>query len=174
MNNFEKKIVIFINQHRWKKIDALSRLLSSVTFLVFLWIAIAIFVVFSNLFVGISICIALAIVFTLHFAISEGLLKLGGKLFSFERVRPYIAYPGDIVPIGKNFLSSSFPSCHVSAMVGGLVVLTYFYIFLWPAAVFLALLTGWSRIRNGMHYPSDVLAGIILGLMYGYLALMLV
>jgi membrane-associated phospholipid phosphatase len=30
---------------------------------------------------------------------------------------------------------------------------------------------GWSRLRNGMHYPSDILAGIILGILYGYLAL---
>ncbi len=34
----------------------------------------------------------------------------------------------------------------------------------------LAVLTGWARVEAGMHYPSDVLAGWVLGQFTGYLA----
>ena len=112
-------------------------------------------------------------VFALHFAISEGVFKWGGKRLAFGRVRPYKKYPDEIRSIGKKFSDSSFPSSHVAAMVGGFAVLTYSYAFLWPVAIAVVLLMGWSRIRNGMHYPSDILAGIVLGLAYGYLAISL-
>lgn len=160
-----------MNQNRWTRFDVFSRFLSSIAFLIFLWIVIAIFVIFNNLFVGINFCIGLAIVFALHFLISEGIFKHGGRLFSFQRKRPYVEYLGEIVPVGKKFSDSSFPSSHVSAMSGGLVVLTYFYEFVWPISIIIIVAMCWSRVRNGMHYPSDILAGMLLGLIYGCLAL---
>jgi membrane-associated phospholipid phosphatase len=59
----------------------------------------------------------------------------------------------------------------MASLVGGLVVLTYFYRSALPFAIVSVLIVGWSRLRNGMHYPSDILAGIMLGFLYGYLAL---
>ncbi len=30
-----------------------------------------------------------------------------------------------------------------------------------------------SRLHNGMHYPTDILGGIVLGLIYGVIAIIL-
>jgi len=34
---------------------------------------------------------------------------------------------------------------------------------------FWAILVAYSRIYNGVHYPGDVLAGTIIGIVFGYL-----
>jgi len=171
MNEFEKKLVLIFNGHQSKLIDALSGAISNVPLLFVVWFAVAGLVLYADSSTGISVCLGLAIVFILHFVISEGILKNGGKLFRLQRARPYIGYPDEVRAVGRKFSDSSFPSSHVASMVGGLTVLVYFYAFVWPIAVILTLIIGWSRLRNGMHYPSDILAGIILGLLYGFSAL---
>jgi len=37
----------------------------------------------------------------------------------------------------------------------------------WPTGIIFALLMAFSRIHNGMHYPTDVIAGGIFGILYG-------
>ena len=58
----------------------------------------------------------------------------------------------------------SFPSSHVTNMAGFATIFTLVYrkygIIFW----ILALLIGFSRIYVGVHYPGDVLFGLILGL----------
>ena len=67
----------------------------------------------------------------------------------------------------------SFPSGHMAAACVMVVVLgSTFSILLFPM-ISLALLIGTSRVYLGMHYPSDVLAGAVLGLTSGSLALIL-
>jgi undecaprenyl-diphosphatase len=171
MHEFEKKIVKKLNQHKSKTLDLLSAAISNVPFLVAIWIVIGIFLIIRDSLVGLFVCLGLAIVFIIHFIISDGILKWGAKKLFFARVRPYKAYPDEIRAIGKKFLDASFPSSHVASMVGGLVVLVYFYRSFFPFAIITVIIMSWSRLRNGMHYPSDILAGIILGLLYGYLAL---
>ncbi|KKP96310.1 MAG: Undecaprenyl-diphosphatase [Candidatus Moranbacteria bacterium GW2011_GWE1_36_7] len=167
----EKKIVIFFNKHESKSFDTLSYLVSNVFFLIFFWFFVAAVVVYYDLLVGALFCLALVMVFSLHFLISEGILKWGSKKLGLGRVRPYKAYPEEIKPIGRKFADSSFPSSHLASMVGGLVVLDYFYSSIFFYAIFAVIILGWSRLRNGMHYPTDILAGILLGLVYGYVAL---
>ena len=171
MHEFEKKIVKMFNQHKSKTLDAFSAAISNVPFLVIIWIAIGIFIIIRDSLIGLFVCFGLALVFAIHFIVSEGVFKWGVKKFLFERIRPYKAYPEEIRAIGKKFMDASFPSSHVASLVGGFTVLAYFYKPVLPLAVVSVLIMGWSRIRNGMHYPSDVLAGIVLGLFYGYLAL---
>jgi len=36
------------------------------------------------------------------------------------------------------------------------------------------LLMATARMRNGMHYPSDVLAGAVLGIVYGVAAVLII
>jgi membrane-associated phospholipid phosphatase len=83
--------------------------------------------------------------------------------YSINRPRPFISYP-DI----QNVTSSSgpsFPSGHASIAfsLATSVSLAYpkWYIivpsFLWAGAV------GYSRMDLGVHYPSDVLFGAVLG-----------
>src|SRR5262244_4440786 len=61
----------------------------------------------------------------------------------------------------------SFPSGHTMTACSVALVLTYFYPHLEFALIFLALSIALSRIVLGMHFLSDVLAGIILGVALG-------
>ncbi len=71
------------------------------------------------------------------------------------------ALPLSVLPLSR-------PS---SASLSFALVLTYFYPSLEIALVFLALSIALSRIVLGMHFLSDVLAGIVLGVALGCCAL---
>jgi membrane-associated phospholipid phosphatase len=95
----------------------------------------------------------------------NGLLK-----FSFARVRPasYFNYPLPGSP--------SFPSGHAlyaASLFGGLAVLLtarmenrLLQFLVWLIAVAFILLVGISRVYLGVHYPSDVLAGYAIGIIW--------
>jgi undecaprenyl-diphosphatase len=73
--------------------------------------------------------------------------------------------PGVIERLGCT-ASGSMPSAHAANWFALTMVLFLFYRrslwFMLP----LALTVSFSRIYNGVHYPSDVLAGMILGAGY--------
>lgn len=57
----------------------------------------------------------------------------------------------------------SFPSGHTAAACVFATMLLFFYPFGAPLAYALAVLIGLSRVVLGVHYPSDILAGALLG-----------
>ena len=62
----------------------------------------------------------------------------------------------------------------MASTVGMLFVSVAFYPSLLLPAILFALVMSFARLHNGMHYPSDVIAGIILGFVYGYIAMYLI
>jgi undecaprenyl-diphosphatase len=109
---------------------------------------------------------ALLVVVTLAGAgLLNGLLK-----FSFARVRP-ASFFDYALPV-----SPSFPSGHAlyaASMFGGLAVLLtarirnpLLQLAIWFVAITLILLVGLSRVYLGVHYPSDVLAGYAIGIIW--------
>lgn len=89
---------------------------------------------------------------------------------AFNRPRPYTTYPNDIVPY-EHETSLSFPSGHSSLAFATATSLSLsnpkWYIiapsYVWACSV------GYSRMNLGVHYPSDVLAGAVLGAGSAYL-----
>ena len=61
---------------------------------------------------------------------------------------------------------SSFPSSHVASVVVVLTLWVWKSSKMWFFAIIIALLMALSRIHNGMHYPTDVLAGAVFGVIY--------
>lgn len=61
----------------------------------------------------------------------------------------------------------SFPSGHTMTAFSIALVLSYFYPALEGTLFFLAISIGFSRIVLGMHFLSDVLAGVVLGVALG-------
>lgn len=84
--------------------------------------------------------------------------------FSANRQRPYVTYPDIQAKSLEN--SPSFPSYHTSAAFNTASTLSLMYpkwyvivpSYLWAGSV------GYSRMYLGVHYPSDVLCGALLGI----------
>jgi len=78
------------------------------------------------------------------------------------RPRPYEVHQ-DIWLTGKPLDKFSFPSGHTLHAVVFCVVMINYYPQLAIIAVPFTTLVGLSRVVLGLHYPSDVLAGALLG-----------
>jgi undecaprenyl-diphosphatase len=90
---------------------------------------------------------------------------LGAHIFkqAFFRTRPCIALEGVRQLVGC-VNSPSFPSNHAVNAAALATLATLYMPRLWPPAVALAMLVGYSRIYVGSHYPLDVLVGSALGI----------
>ena len=83
------------------------------------------------------------------------------------RERPCVALP--IEALTGKLTSGSFPSAHaanMSALVGTATALWGRRALLW--LFWLPLMVGLSRVYVGVHYPSDVAAGWLLGWLFGW------
>lgn len=164
----EFAIVKFLNQLGLGWVDPLTILISSNVLLGILGIIITAYFFIWDKKNGKQIAIAAAIAVGLHFLTSEIFFKYILPEFGLFRLRPYLARLGEIIPLGKLNTNSSFPSSHMAYILSLLAVYVYCYRkFLLPAAAF-ALFMAFARIHNGMHYPSDILAGSVLGFIYAF------
>lgn len=101
--------------------------------------------------------VALVLSITIADMISHEVLKP-----FFHRTRPCVALDGVRALLGIK-TSFSFPSNHAANITAAAVVISFYYRkWIWPMSC-IAVLIGFSRIYTGVHYPSDVLAGGVLG-----------
>lgn len=99
--------------------------------------------------------------------LTDWVVNIPFKMVLLCRKRPFQTIEG-IRVIGKVWENCSFPSGHLAVSTAAIFVIGYlfqlktfwFYLF---SFVFLFLL-GLARIYSGMHYLSDVLGGVLLGI----------
>jgi len=106
-----------------------------------------------------AVKIELALVALVALPLAYGLARLAGLFFSHPQ--PFSVYGYE--PLIAHEVDNSFPSDH-SAAAGALAAAAGFYnrylgILLWV----LAVAVGAGRMLAGLHYPVDVVAGLVFG-----------
>lgn len=164
------RLLYWINSHHCAVLDYLLWGISAATDLYLLWFLLGVFVGLADKTRGkrIAICIFLALAFT-YVSVDLVIKPL------VARPRPFAALPGirqlEVSLPGKMVKSPfSFPSGHcASAMAGAWLLGAFYGRFRLPLCA-LVVLVAYSRIYLGMHYPSDCVVGLAVGLLCALLA----
>jgi len=131
------------------------------------WYLLYIFLWFLILFKGGKYRVGLAIGMILLVAISD---QLSSTLLKhlFERPRPCKVLENVHLLVGCTD-SYSFPSSHAVNNFAAAMFFTYFYKHLKWILFSVASIMALSRIFVGVHYPSDVIGGALIGIAIGYI-----
>jgi undecaprenyl-diphosphatase len=97
--------------------------------------------------------------------LSAGLALLIGKVIStvVDRPRPFVADPGSLHLFAPHSADPSFPSDHATAAFAIAVAILLRNRPWGVVALVAAALLSVGRVAAGLHYPSDVLGGAVLG-----------
>lgn len=111
---------------------------------------------------GIVVLFALAIGFVFTNLILKHLIA---------RPRPWLDVAG-LLPLIDETDPNSFPSGHTTCAFAFVSALWHVAPKTWMkwSALAAAIFMGYSRLHVGVHYPSDVLAGVVVGLLAGWTA----
>lgn len=126
-----------------------------------IWILLTVFLLFNKKYRFVGIISLISLILCLF------IVNIGMKP-TFSRLRPFqvIDNLNLLIPAPKDF---SFPSGHAAA---SFVMVYIFYKHIkkyFIIILIIASLISFSRIYLTVHFPSDVIVGIILGLFSGYL-----
>ncbi|MCK9471246.1 MAG: phosphatase PAP2 family protein [Bacilli bacterium] len=112
------------------------------------------------------------------FSIFTSLLVNNSLKVVVDRIRPF-NHPNATYPVEEavreHASGMSFPSGHAqnAAVTYSSIAFSYKKNYLWIISSILILLVGLSRVILGVHYPTDVIIGIILGVVLAYFGLKL-
>ena len=156
--NIDLSILFSLQEHM--KSPALDQAMVFITSLGnagYLWIILAFLFLFHKNYQRCGIYLTLSLFFTTY--LCENLLKP-----MFGRIRPCHLYPNISMVIARPH-SPSFPSGHTMVGFAAATVIFYFHRKLGIAAYVIAFFIAFSRLYLFVHYPTDILGGIVFGLL---------
>lgn len=154
MDNIQLFFTIFNLSNQNSNLDSL--MIFGATYLIFLT-----FVLQGILFVGGEAQEKKALVLSiLAFVISQVIIQII-RIYYFEP-RPFVTFP--ISPLVDHPNEASFPSNHTTTMAA--IAFSYYFYKSKYALLFLlfTLWVGFARVFVGVHFPIDILGGLIIGL----------
>lgn len=167
MNEFEIKILDFIQQYlRFDLLDKLMVLLTRLADDGIVWIVLAVALICfkQTRKMGITLSVALLL------GLVVGNLALKNI---FARPRPYTVNP-NVEMLVERLKDYSFPSGHTRCCFESGMAMYFCDKRFGKAAFVLGGFIAFSRMYLYMHYPTDVIGGIVLGLINGFIAFIIV
>lgn len=157
IQKFDDRILNAINKYcRNHVLDKIMPVITNLGNLGIVWVIISIFLLRTKTYKEVGIMILSGI--TLSTIFSEGIIK-----HIVHRPRPCEVIQFEDLLIQKP-LSYSFPSGHTASSFTAAGIFDIMIRQYRPYVMVLAVLIAFSRIYLCVHYPSDIFAGIILGL----------
>ncbi len=163
LNSYEIPILDFIAEHlRCAFLDTVLPVITRLGDTGIIWIVIAVIMLFfrktrkAGCMMGLALIMGLVV----------GNLTLKPLI---ARMRPYDFNPDFGTLLIDRLSDYSFPSGHTLASFegAGVLMLTHRKTLGYPALV-LAIIIAFSRLYLYVHYPSDVLVGMLLGLLFAF------
>ena len=170
LQHYDGQLLLFIQNYlRFEQITPAVKIITHLGDKGILWIALTILLLIPRKTRRIGLVAAIALAFS--FCVNDLIIK-----HLVNRVRPYDAIQGLVRLIGPES-STSFPSGHSSAAFAtttGILLASHKKWPVWPKLliVFFACVIAFSRIYVGVHYPSDVIMGMVVAIscsLIGYL-----
>lgn len=164
MNQFEASIILWIQENLRGALDSLVVFITHLGDEGYLWIALGIVLLFwkKTRPIGVTVLLSLLFDFLIVNVTLKGLVA---------RPRPFVVNEAIVPLIGGVSPYRSFPSGHSGGSFAAMLAL-----YKWvpkkigvPALV-LASLVALSRLYVGVHYPTDILGGFIVGLVCSMVA----
>ena len=151
------------NRKNWNAFFHICTHLGGARFTIAITFGFLFYSIYSSTVLGLEMATALAIS---HIPVA--LIKKG-----FPRRRPYLVLQQSNVTLNP-LIDHSFPSGHTTAFFS-IIIPIIFQIPIIAIVLFpIAIMVGISRIFLGLHYPSDVLVGGMLGSLVGFLSVLFI
>ncbi len=163
MNGFEIEIIKYINHHLTHPVlDVIFKFISFLGDKGWMWIVIALMLICFSKTRKSGVCNAIALILCL--VITNLCIKP-----LVDRLRPYEVDTALKIII-PHLSDGSFPSGHTCASFASVFAISKYYK-KWSVPLYVfAVLMGLSRLYLCVHFPTDVIAGALLGTLFGYTA----
>lgn len=164
IQNFDNSVLIYIknNMHGYV-MDRTMIAVTSLGNMGLIWIIMAVLLLINKKYRNVGFMVLGALIMSA--VLGEGIIK-----HLVQRARPSASIQAAKLLIAKP-LSYSFPSGHTTSSFAAAGVLSKYFKEYAPEFFSLAVLIAFSRLYLYVHYPTDVLAGIILGLLCSKIAI---
>jgi undecaprenyl-diphosphatase len=157
----EKELIHFLSRRRVRFLTAFMKLMTRIGDGQ-VWALVILILFFVNIYAGFALLFGSIIQIVLQQIIKN----------LFSRQRPYVSHEEISIVINPPD-RFSFPSGHTAGAFVLVFFFWYFYPFLFVPMLVLATLIAFSRMYLGLHYPTDVMAGVILGYISARLGIIL-
>lgn len=164
---FDQNILLFIQENlRFDFLDPIMVFFTRLGDTGFIWILMAIVMLVPKKTrrAGIVVLLCLAGAFILNDLILKPLVARARPFVTMEELSVLVSHPG----------SFSFPSGHTNSSFACALALTLIYGKKGAWAYILAAIIAFSRCYVGVHYPTDVFVGMIVGTVASYAVFRLV